>query len=670
MIIHKIKFHNFMPYYRDVQFEFPIDHKKNVTIIYAPNDTGKSSLFEGIMFVFYGINQNKKLKDYINENSFKEKDFKAYVVIEGEHNGKILSIIRTILMKQDEEINPIDANFYDILDIYENGEKKHFDNFQEQYFDFINAIVHKEVSKYFFFDGEKINTFHIASGSDNKDAIKRILGLKEVEHAQNDFNKIKSEYEKDRDRILEDKTIATNILADKKCMEVGMKNFNSKIRSLECKIKKVKKQNDIYEEQLKKSKELEDLINNKQKIIKHRDELEKIIKEIEIKKKELFKNNAAQILGGIIFDKINRDRKTQDNKEIKTRLNPNVKMFLEDLLKKQTCVCGNVMNKKQIKEINKYISENSIDDLEYYKQYEKQEAFTELSKYLGDMSKAYFQYYIVYSELIKNKEKFSIINAQVNNLENEICDFIKNNEIEGFDEDLVEKLLINIDDNKRKKYEMEAQIKILNKNISSIEKELSKKEKKLGEFANADKKATIVERKLRLADKISKICNEYLEKLTLYKKQEVQDNAAKIFRELTNKPNRYKGLIITGNYSFKIQLMDGTTQEILEDAPKNPSTGQRKIIGLSYIAAINKSSNSVAPIIIDNPLGLFSEEHRKKVVNYLPRFGKQVIFMVTRADLSEEYRQIIMPYVNCEYDLEDITKTTWPKTKVKNKVVY
>ena len=102
----------------------------------------------------------------------------------------------------------------------------------------------------------------------------------------------------------------------------------------------------------------------------------------------------------------------------------------------------------------------------------------------------------------------------------------------------------------------------------------------------------------------------------------------------------------------------------------NPSTGQSKVISLSYISGLNKSSNFAAPIIIDNPLGLFSEEHKTAIAEYLPHFGKQIIFMVSTGDLTDKYRDILKPYVKTEYYLENRTTDTWAKTQIAYKEEY
>lgn len=657
-----------MPYYGEVEFEFPLSKDKNVTIIYAPNDTGKSSLYDGIIFTFYGVEQTEKLKDFINENAFQEKNYNAYVSIIGEHNGTKLEMVRSIFKK--DTVNNKDILFYDELDIYENGNKLLLQSSQDEYFDFINAIVHKEVSKYFFFDGEKVNTYHIASGSENKDAIKRILGLKEIENAQGDFLKLKKEYERDRDRILLDVAQATQIINQKNLIETEMEELKRKIFDAEIDLKCVKKQIIGYEEELKKHEELKELIQRKQKIKKQKEEIDLLIDNIELKKNEIFKNKASLILGGIIWDEIRRDIDAEFDNYMQSTIKPDVKLFLEELTKRKACICGNELGRKQIYEINKFISEYFVDDGEYQKQFEKNKAFSDMNKQSLEMSKAHSEYYVIYSNYCDSIRKQNDENARLTKLDNEIRDFIKCNDIINIDDEKVESIMNNISTFTQKQYELIAEIKELNKSIPLIQSKLDKMERKLNQFINSDKKAAMIERKVRLAENISKVCNEYLEILTRKKRIEVEENATKIFRELTNRPNRYKGLLITDNYSFKLELMDGTIHELQDEGPKNPSTGQKKIIGLSYIAAINKSSDSIAPIIIDNPLGLFSEDHRTNVVKYLPRFGKQVIFMVTRDDLSNDYRKIVEPYVNCEYDLVDGTDTYWPKTKILSKVVY
>lgn len=45
MIINRIRFENYRVYYGEVVFDFPVDGEKNISVIFANNDVGKTSFF-------------------------------------------------------------------------------------------------------------------------------------------------------------------------------------------------------------------------------------------------------------------------------------------------------------------------------------------------------------------------------------------------------------------------------------------------------------------------------------------------------------------------------------------------------------------------------------------------------------------------------------------------
>mgnify|MGYP001161721600 FL=1 len=54
MIITQIRFENYRAYYGEVIFDFPIDGERNVSIVFANNDVGKTCFFSGVLFCLYG----------------------------------------------------------------------------------------------------------------------------------------------------------------------------------------------------------------------------------------------------------------------------------------------------------------------------------------------------------------------------------------------------------------------------------------------------------------------------------------------------------------------------------------------------------------------------------------------------------------------------------------
>ncbi len=195
-------------------------------------------------------------------------------------------------------------------------------------------------------------------------------------------------------------------------------------------------------------------------------------------------------------------------------------------------------------------------------------------------------------------------------------------------------------------------------------------EEKLAELSQLDKEGALCQKKLENTIALEKVFSEYRNRLLEEKRASVEKYATEVFLQITNAPQKYKGIKISKDYSLLLELTNGETYQIEPGRTLNPSTGQSKVISLSYIAGLNRSSNFAAPVIIDNPLGLFSDEHRAAITRFLPHMGKQVIFMVSTGDLTEKYQNELKPYVKTVYKLENHSDQTWPKTVIASKEVY
>lgn len=138
-------------------------------------------------------------------------------------------------------------------------------------------------------------------------------------------------------------------------------------------------------------------------------------------------------------------------------------------------------------------------------------------------------------------------------------------------------------------------------------------------------KRALCARKIGKHHCVGKIFSVYRNRLLEEKRAFVEKYATEVFLQITNAPQKYKGIKIASDYSLLLELTNGETYQIEPGRTLNPSIGQSKVISLSYIAGLNRSSDFAAPVIIDNPLGLFSDEHRAAITRFLPHMGKQVI---------------------------------------------
>ncbi len=659
MIINKIKFYNFRAYYKEVEFDFPFDANRNVSIIYANNDVGKSCFFHGIQFALYGLIWGQGLIEFINQNAVEEGNYDCYVSIFGEHNGKRIEITRRIKPRGKLTGEPKSKDLEQELTVIEEGKDILSDDGDEKN-DYINSIVTEDASKYFFFDGEKIEAYNIASAVDYKEAITRILGIKEVENAIEDIGKLSKKLEEERDATLAQLSEMNDILSQKKDLEDIRNNLQNDIDYVERDIQSIRGRIAKHEEELKKHENIKGQVEEKQVLKYEIGRLHDSRKVLENKRLSIFKQTGTTILGSIIADRIRKELRENGEESYTSFLNESVKTFLAELTKQENCICGNVLATHNVDQINKYITEHIESDTQAIKYSEKRRMFSILDEYVQHAANAKSEY------LAANSEKFRII-KELTQKEERLNDLKR--EIGSFDEDAGERIAREITSLEEKEKELEKSLIKYQTLFSERQEELEKLERQLSQFSGTNQKSSIIQKKLQLADSIVDVFEEYLDQLTTHKRIEVQQKATDVFLKLTNKPTKYKGLHITDNYTLKLELTDGSQYEILQNRPLNPSTGQSKIISLAYIAGINKSSNAIAPVVIDNPLGLFSDEHRTRVMEYLPKFGKQVICMVTQADLSPQYRRYIESYIKCEYFLEDKADKTWPKTMITEKKV-
>ena len=96
MIFNSLRINNYRAYYGECNFDFPIDDERNISILYADNDVGKSCFFSAILFCLYGPKDNDDLKDLINVNAQSEKCYHAAVSLFVENGSDKIEISRTI----------------------------------------------------------------------------------------------------------------------------------------------------------------------------------------------------------------------------------------------------------------------------------------------------------------------------------------------------------------------------------------------------------------------------------------------------------------------------------------------------------------------------------------------------------------------------------------------
>lgn len=181
MKIEFIELYNFRQL-KEAKIEFSTDNEKNVTIIMGNNGAGKTTLAQAFTWCLYG-ETSFKIKSVLNKE--KERDLSVnssvlvIVKIGLEHNGIKYEIKRSGAYKKRANGSIIgDPTEVVLTRKTKDGITAKVKDYERE----IRSILPKELSKYFFFDGERIEKMskEIQGGKKSNefaDAVRGLLGL-------------------------------------------------------------------------------------------------------------------------------------------------------------------------------------------------------------------------------------------------------------------------------------------------------------------------------------------------------------------------------------------------------------------------------------------------------------------------------------------------------------
>ena len=185
MLLKKIKYHNFRPFIGDQEIVLTPDNDagKNVIVILGNNTFGKSTFVLSFIWCLYGESRFSRKDDILNKKveaqmKFGQQEY-AVVEVEFEDDNKCYTMTRTqqFTKGQNGYLNS-DKSFAKLTYVTEKGETKSLGSSQAMINEVISAILPKDLSSFFFFEGEKNNEI---TRKDLGTSVRTLLGLEAFE---------------------------------------------------------------------------------------------------------------------------------------------------------------------------------------------------------------------------------------------------------------------------------------------------------------------------------------------------------------------------------------------------------------------------------------------------------------------------------------------------------
>lgn len=642
MLLQSIKLENFRQFKKESIDFADGNNGKNVTIIIGENGTGKTTFAQAFFWCLYGeteFSDKNMLNKVVASELRPGQEAKVQVVLKLKHGDVDYTLIREQVYRKDTA-NRIKAD-NTVFDIAKKGASGNTSYIKKTACESeVKGILPKELSRYFFFDGERIEKMSkdISNGkkaADFADAVKGLLGLNGMYSAIQHFNP------RVRTSVISNYESSYNSQSNAKIKEYTdiINRCNAEIEQIEARIEGL--DSEIETATIRKGEKVKELkqYEEGEKLQEEKEKLHRKITAAEKSKANVYKLMSKDFNGNLSsffsISLVQRALELLSEKDFAGKDIPYMHAkTIEYLLNQKVCLCGTHLDEgtipyAKVKELIDFLPPQSI------------------STTIGDFKK-------------ESKRRA----ADKKDLYGQLADHMA--VISQQDDDLTElRDDLAIVEGKLSGGDVRDKVRAINHEIQlcdqTIAKDRSERDRKIDERARKETerdRADSERRNLTLLDETNK-------KIEIYKTY-----AERIYKELlveysTSEERIRTRLQATINDIFKQIYNGGLYLEIDEkyhisvyvtdyEGDVETSTAQSISVIFAFITGIIKMardnrnstdedtkllSSEPYPLVMDAPLSAFDKRRIKTVCEALPETAEQVIIFIkdTDGELAEDY---------------------------------
>lgn len=642
MILESIKLKNFRQF-RDEHIEFAKgDNGKNVTIIIGENGTGKTTFAQAFFWCLYGetsFSDKTILNKIVAVEMTPNTEMEVEVDLQLRH-GEIDYILKRVQAYRKDYANRIIGS-NTVFDIQKKDATGNVSWVKKTMLDGeVNGILPKELSRFFFFDGERIEKMSkdIASGkksSDFSEAVQGLLGLKGMRSALDHFNPARKScviggYENSFDTHSDTKFQEYTQTIDR-CKE-EIEKINARLDELNEQIVTATTRKNDKEEEIKQYEEGEKLQLEKEKLQARIKAAEDMRTNLYKKICREFNDNMNSFFSMAMIKRALEMITQQDYSGIDI---PHMEGdTIQYLLKRKICICGThlddgTMAYNEVKKLIDVLPPKSLSSTVATFKKDARSRTTHnqdlLEMLKGDLSTISNEN----DDIADLNDELSAVDKKLSGGDVRTKVRAINNEIRACDQEIIK-------DN--------TEINNLNRKLGGCEKELEGASTKRDQLALLDDNNKKIALYLAYARRIYEEINSEYSKSEEEVRDQLQNTINDIFKQIYQ-----GGLSLTIDSKYHISVYVNNYEGYVET-----STAQSIAVIFAFITGIIKmarenrnSTNEDAkllssepyPLVMDAPLSAFDKRRIRTVCTALPETAEQVIIFIkdTDGNLAEEY---------------------------------
>ena len=642
MLLQSIKLENFRQF-RNESIDFADgSNGKNVTIIIGENGTGKTTFAQAFFWCLYGeteFSDKNMLNKVVASELRPGQEAKVQVVLKLKHGDVDYTLIREQIYRKDNSnrIKP-DNTVFDIAKKDASGNTSYIKKTACE--SEVKGILPKELSRYFFFDGERIEKMSkdISNGkkaADFADAVKGLLGLNGMYSAIQHFNP------RVRTSVISSYESSYNSQSNAKIKEYTdiINRCNAEIEQIDARIEEL--DSEIETATSRKTDKVKELkqYEEGEKLQEEREKLQRKIAAAEKSKANVYKLMSKDFNGNLSsffsISLIQRALELLSEKDFAGKDIPYMHAkTIEYLLKQKVCLCGTHLDEgtipyTKVKELIDFLPPQSISTTigDFKKEskrraVDKKDLYGQLSDHMAVISQQD-------DDLIELRDDLAIVEGKLSG--GDVRDKVRaiNHEIQLCDQ--------------------------------TIAKDRAERDRKIAERARKETerdRADTERRNLTLLDEANKkieIYKTYAERIYKELLVEYSTSEEKIRTRLQTTINDIFKQIYNGGLYLEIDDKYHISVYVTDyEGDVETSTAQSISVIFAFITGIIKMardnrnstdedtkllSSEPYPLVMDAPLSAFDKRRIKTVCEALPETAEQVIIFIkdTDGELAEDY---------------------------------
>ena len=645
--------------------------EKNTTVIYGNNGAGKTTILNAFTWVLYEkftaafaspeLLVNQRAITEVNNH----KAVECWVELQFERDRKLYQLKRKCYASKNQD-NFIQYSQAKLFMLVAADDGRWYPPLEPPE-DIIEGILPASLHQYFFFDGERIDSFFRASKNNNiAEDTKELLGVKVLDRAIEHLKKAKKSLQEELQELGDAET--KKLLQEQIASEQECDRAEKRISEIVRETKQLEIQKRTFSSQLLNSTGADQVQKLKTKLIKQ----QKSIKHNLIEAKTNLKKLLSQTSHIIFLPSINAKFLTlvQDLRD-RGQLSSGLKQeFIQQLLDQQRCLCGEQLTPETsaYKNVCSWLEKVEIKDIEESAirletqtnniDYQSAEFWQQIDQQQTYINHQYLELNHLESELEKT-------NKQLRNYPDRDVQKIQQN-IETIEEK-IKALTLEQGSNKQQKSDRTEQITQLTQ--------------KINQHKLTENKQTIAKNRIQATEESIARIIEVRTRLEHEFRLALEQKVQAIFSFISFTPYTPK---LSTNY--ELTLVENTSGI---EVPVAASTGENQILSLSFIGGIIDRvrewsqrntlmgpDSSTFPVVMDSPFGSLDRIYRRQVAKAIPELANQLIILATKTQwrgeveaetadhIGQEYVLVYYsPKLDCEQDWLELDELDYPLVK-------